>query len=41
MLRYNMAAIRLKPPALLSFDHNRWLSRLFDAHNGFANRAAP
>jgi hypothetical protein len=40
MLRYNMAAICLKPPAFLSFDHNRWLSRLCDADNGFADRAA-
>jgi len=41
MLRYNMAAIHFKQPALLSFDHNRWLSRLYDADNGFADRAAP
>jgi hypothetical protein len=40
MLRYNMAAIRLEPPAFLSFDHNRWLSRLCDTDNGFADNAA-
>jgi hypothetical protein len=39
MLRYNMAAIRLEPPAFLSFDHNRWLSCPCDAGNGFANNA--
>jgi hypothetical protein len=39
MLRYNMAAISLEPPAFLSFDHNRWLSRLFDADHGFADHA--